>query len=540
MPAGYLATADNVAVAVGFDLEEGDNLAEVLNAVLDELRLILPVLQAVTDYDDATTSAGRLAAINALEAALAGIEDLERINPDYIDDDYMLRFDGQDLYVGEGVSVADIQDEIDWVNEDEAETALADNFSALDADLRQAAVDALDWVDDDPAVELSVALAGDWDGYNEANEDKEYWLEQLDEYEAVIAVADAETEGALEAAFAMLDDQQTGSDFDIETVLADYMEDYLTAIEAAADGDKNTPTKIDGLVTGVNTDNEDDALEAVNNATDSDTDGVGTPHVDYLDPDDEDDRATFLELLLDLAYVSGDLDADTIDARIVKEYMEELDWDSDSGTPHTAAEIQAAITAENAAIVGTRLGVLEAAAADGDTTAGELLEALEDEFLELENVLPANADVYLADRAGIEAAAGGTVATVQTLVNHLNEVATVNAAENATQMRAALVAFVDTDQLLTTPASGISDDYLGLSAAVRLEIAQMVLDERPEVDGFANRAAVITVVEAEIAAHATSVSLLNQSHKTLILPAFTGLEVYILNYIALNCLLTGT
>lgn len=136
--------------------------------------------------------------------------------------------------------------------------------------------------------------------------------------------------------------------------------------------------------------------------------------------------------------------------------------------------------------------------------ADKLLAALKAKTLNLKNVIDANKDAYFADKAAIQTAAGTDADAVQSVVDSVDAVVEINDATTAEEVRTALTVFA-AEQEIT--------DYLNLSSAAKLEVAELVLEDRPTAD-FADIAAVKASVGAtkaagQMAAHAAILTAVN-------------------------------
>jgi len=154
---------------------------------------------------------------------------------------------------------------------------------------------------------------------------------------------------------------------------------------------------------------------------------------------------------------------------------------------------------ENDAEIAAALDALDALdPSDPAVTDANLLAALQDAALGLENVVPGNAAEYFDDISDFQDAAdsaadplSGSVAAVQAIVDATNARVDVNAAINPAAMETAITAFVDNmtnSGILSDSAQIAFDTYTALADTEKEAVAKIMLSVRNDDLGFdANR-----------------------------------------------------
>ena len=261
--------------------------------------------------------------------------------------------------------------------------------------------------------------------------DKEAELAKLEAHALVVTVSEATTTDALKTA--------------LDAIEADYNEvllpEYLTAITPATVPNKNTAEKIQTIINTVNSEQLTAAITAV------------------LEVTEETTLEAFTALLQRLSDVSDDFDIATVNTLLLQNYIDAIIADQAEITPTAtdAASIQALIQDVTDTALDTYIADIIAA-----DTEEAILAALQAEYLNLQNVIEANAPLYLAE---ITAAADkDSVAKIQALVSVSNFVAQVNATTDAAAMRSLLFDLGNVD-------------YTNLSSTAKAEVAQLVIDD---------------------------------------------------------------
>ncbi len=359
-----------------------------------------------------------------------------------------------------------------------------DDLTAAEAELSTTSITAVEslintYIIDDTTTPLVTTKAG--------------LLNDVAIHKAVIGVSEATTNNTLKSRLVALatvvDDTAT---FDIDTVNDVLLAEYRTAIAAATVDQKNTAGELQGIVTTVNTAQLTLAV-----------DDVVTNFTDYIVAD-EDDQTAALEELNRLADVSDDVAKEDINSELIATYITDIKADiagNISVTWATATDaaqaqaIQAIIEAANGAVAHDALAAVDAAAADVDADA--LLTTLKNADLAITNVVDSNKAAYLADKALIAAAIAGAddeadLASLKNVVSVINAVVDAGKATTADAMKVALTNYAAN---LATPNTA----YLNLSSQSKLEVAELVLEERVTGD-YADSAALTTALGATAAA----------------------------------------
>ena len=294
-------------------------------------------------------------------------------------------------------------------------------------------------------------------------------LETLAEKKAVVNVTVANTNAKLQNALNTLAGLTTA--LDIDTVNALELTRYRTAIAAAAAADKDIASEIQTIITTANAAAETDAVTAVAAITAETT---------------TTELKTLLTTLADKSsFVADAFDAETIVDALLEDYRTAI-VAAAAGDKDAASEIQTIVTTANDPAAALTVLVDGGGALDD---ADKLLAALKAKTLDL-SVIDANKDAYFTDIAAIKTAAGTDVDAVQSVIASVDAVVDVNDATTADEVRTALTIFA-AEQSIT--------DYLNLSSEAKLEVAELVLEDRPAA-GFADIAAVTASVGATSAA----------------------------------------
>ncbi|PID21738.1 hypothetical protein CSV61_08540 [Sporosarcina sp. P3] len=376
---------------------------------------------------------------------------------------------------GAGASIEAIQAAIDAQNEvkaDEAVTAAEGTLSS--ADIAEARATVNNYV---------VADVEDADATP-----KQDLLDRLALHDAVVNVTKANTNAKLTSALNALNTLTEDGVFDIASVNSKELKRYVTDIQAADLADKDTAGEIQTLIDTANTNAETAALNAVKAITEDTT------------------TAKVKELLVTLAdrsaYASDAFDGETVIDALLEEYRTAIAT-ADAADKDTVAKIQGFITVENTP--DQALTDLYATSVDFEDP-DALLEALQAKTLNL-NVTPANKDAYLADTTAIQTAANtgadaeAKIANVQAAVNATDARVALNAATTDTAVRTELTKFV--------VANGDSNpSYVNLSAQGKLEVAGLVLAEKPAA-GYATNTALATEINDQVTARGTLLTNVN-------------------------------
>lgn len=423
--------------------------AEAVAEVPDDIEnaegeLVLPLFQ------------DRLAEVEVVNAVLAGdayseirllaaLEDnnFERVNPDFI-----VQYESQ---IGSQTTVEGIQDAIDAVNFSQASTEVS-TLTNESSD------------DDFEAAKLLIDnLAPDEEDETAVSDLKAQFELQL----ALANVADLDSDsstGDINEALTAL--SEASEDFDASTISSELLEDIAVQIgtEFALD-----PTSVDEV--------SEIQTIVVN---------VAVSDVDELTADSTDAEVT--TALTNLGNVSEDFDNDTINSALIDDYRTAISTNITASS--TAADVQAEVVGVN-----DPTSALSAIETTSTTDASVLLDLLNDEVLDLSNVNDDNADAYLSAISTLNAAAtvtdsdsSGTieadeVADARTAlidaIDDINNLVEANNATTATELRTVLNAIaLDAD-------TAASEEYINLSSAAKLEVAEAVLTARPEA-GFSS------------------------------------------------------
>ncbi|MBA2175319.1 hypothetical protein H0266_10465 [Halobacillus locisalis] len=423
-----------------------DAVAEVPADLVDEEgELILPSFEE------------RLAAVkvvNAVQAGdgfsqvrlLAALEDnnFERVNTDFISD-YQTAITADDL------TVEDIQEEIDTVNFNAAETAV----NALTVDSS-----ADDFAD---AEELISNLAAD-------EEDETAVSDLTAQFNLTEALAEAASvdgnSSNSDIISALTSLSELTEDFDVDTVTDSQLNQIAVEIDGA------TITSAADIQTIVETVAVNEVLALDANST----------------------EAEISEALNALAQASEDFDEDSINSGLLEEYVTQFGNDN----PSDAAGIQTSVDTANNTAAAAPLAVISSDDGSGNINATdeELLEALQSPFIDLKGV---NEDLFTDYKAALNALGSvdrDEVSEVQAVITDVNNLNSVNTATTATEMRTALNKVAVENDV---------NAYINLGSAAKLEVAGVVLSDRAdETDAeFATTADVTTAVTTEISARDT-------------------------------------
>ncbi|WP_163151629.1 S-layer homology domain-containing protein [Anoxybacillus sp. MB8] len=468
-----------------------NNLADYFTAEkpVGGFKTVAEVIEFVKNINDAKLAAAQFAELKqSLNTAINDVEiynilqaNFERVNDAYINEYKAAIFEAGQVKADITTKQA-LQEAIDTVNLTKAEEKVAVAEGNVTTANYNAAVSALNFVAPDSTEEG-------------APQPKAALAERLAVVAKLLAVVNATNADQLFTAVQALE---------VEGLNANLKAEYFDAFNATENKDTafNTVEKVGAFVSDVNDAQLTAALDDINAAVDSD--GENT-----LDSEKPEDRAAFLGLLQRLALVVND--KDTFDYAIVNpdfvvDYMEALATPTPS---YNVATIKGAIETANADAIQTRLDNVAGFTADAEKTdvenANALLALLQDKYLGLTNVLAANKLAYLADVELLNSAATANVASLQKAVDLINQVVVVNSASNATTLRTALVDFVNKAKEVDPGYN--ANAYLTLTSAVRLEVAQLVLNAKEEP--FADVAAVKDALQTAIATHADKLALVN-------------------------------
>lgn len=261
----------------------------------------------------------------------------------------------------------------------------------------------------------------------------------------------------------------------------DFLADKYLAFTRTSLTDKNS---VQTLVDTVNRAETVTALKAVRDYSDADADAylklIKAPILGLTDIND-----TFKDNYLAQKEMTGhEISDDTT-----------LENPSTDLTPEVKKVQDGVVKTGNDSVQTNALGAV-ATACDGSDKAA-LLAKLQDANLALANVKAENADAYFADKALIKTNAD-TKAYAQAIVDTINAIVSVNAATNATEMKAALVNYVSANQGLI--AKTVDTTFLNISSTSKLEVADLVLTARkavPTTAVFADNTAVAAALGAD-------------------------------------------
>jgi hypothetical protein len=398
-----------------------ENVVEAVTDTLAEQEVVDAIVAAVEAENQLT-----------LKTALETYADnFERLNfasahiAEYMDEfDTAYTADPTDLD-----TIEEIQDLIDDANLTLADAAV----TTAVADVDQAK-----W---DTANTLVQALKDDVD----PDTDKQDLVDALTDHQLIINVVNAKVAG-LEAAITALEDHEDAGDFTAEVYVV-LLADYVAAIGEADAADKNTVAELNTIVDTVNGDALEATLDVIFAVTAADT-----------------EESDFLVMLNDLVAIS-DFDMTLVNQDWLADYIAGIEAAELTTADEGVTELEGEFTTVNNAKASDAKEAL-----DDEVDAATVLQALKD--LLLTGIVDANADFYFAEVEYLNSLAGGEVdfsaadvADIQAdVVNTGNLVADVMNAENGTAMRTALAPF------------GVENaDYVELSSAVKLEVAELIL-----------------------------------------------------------------
>ena len=463
---------------------EGDLTVEAIQTWINEANAAIAAAgdkaeteaAAVKAVADAIDADGTPAYANANDIALALALENElfaRVNGEWVEK-YSGEFQAGTLSsltaITDSSDFADVQAMIDAVNTDEITTALdgltSGTFSAV------AGIVSVDKEDLQEAKDLIVA-------YAEVDADGEYVainsvavddiLAQIDIQLAVADVLAATTPTTLKAKLVALDNLEAfTTDFMKDNFIEANLKYYLNGFgDPATGGFKQVPanttnytvTQVESLITTMNTSVSTSYVTAVTSATDAD------------------------KLLAALKAFPG--------LKYVADANKDVYWADTNGNFATvdATTIQAAVVAQNIVAINA-----------ADKT--KVIAALN--VLELDNVIAANAEAYVADdSASVYTDAApqdlGTAADrdeVQAAVDQINkavivdaQVKAINEAEDVATVKAALDILADVDEVA---------DYLKIRSVDRDFVAAYVLENRPDGGYVAGTGTVLDAIDAEV------------------------------------------
>ncbi|MCP1143650.1 hypothetical protein [Lysinibacillus endophyticus] len=341
----------------------------------------------------------------------------------------------------------------------------------------------------------------------EGDTTKKDLLDRLAVHEAVVNVTLANTNAKLTAALTALDN--LSDDFDVATVNPNELTRYRTDITTAKATvtNVNTATLIQGIITAANGDAEDDAVDAVANVSATATSAQ---------------VKTLLTTLADRsAFASEDFDGTTVIDALLEDYRDAIvgAFANDPLDVDTAAEIQGLVTAANSPTAALTTLV---DAGNALTDADKLLAALKAKTLNL-TVTDANKAAYFEDIAAVKVAAGSNADAVQAVINATDARVALNAATTDSAAQTALTKFAIATSNTT---------YINLSSTAKLEVAGLVLAEKP-ANGYAANTAVTAEIGTQNTArtgllagvnNAADIDAMNTALKALDYAAYTELS----------------
>ncbi|WP_055745650.1 hypothetical protein [Brevibacillus choshinensis] len=224
---------------------------------------------------------------------------------------------------------------------------------------------------------------------------------------------------------------------------------------------------------------------------------------------------------LPAASLNGNLKAEYLTAKGTATITNTASVKSDIVDAGATAGLNAALTALDAlTATATDAQVKAALQTVANVTAHETVAANK---LDMSSVKDANLNKYLTDTTvGFDAVGGPlTLAEIQTAISTVNAdaglggaVATVNATTSTTSnVRAALI-----DIAVAQSATGsktVVDNFLSLSTQAQLEVAQLVIDNRPAAPGYVDAEAIVKkadgtgAIDTQVTAHAAQLAKFN-------------------------------
>lgn len=211
---------------------------------------------------------------------------------------------------------------------------------------------------------------------------------------------------------------------------------------------------------------------------------------------DKTSTADLKALLTELKRLDGTTFTEDIIDALLEDYRDALVAETTVTNKDETGEINAIIQATNDPTTALTTLVDAGNALDD---ADKLLKALKAKTLNLKNINDANKDAYFADNAAIKTAAGTSAAAVQAVVNATDARVALNAATTDTAAQSALTKFAI--------ATG-NTTYINLSSTAKLEVAGLVLAEKP-VTGYADNADVTSEITTQDTARGTLLTNVN-------------------------------
>ncbi|TRM10710.1 hypothetical protein FH966_02695 [Lentibacillus cibarius] len=467
---------------------DSELIAAYDGADFSQVQSVEDVQEIINQVNEDSVEDQAVKAVNDAEnqiELLTALEDggFARVNPDWIAD--YASYDNSNLGGGsndaytEATTPEEVQNIVDSVNLDAIDDnagsgVLVDAEDSLDsADINKAESLINKYVEDDEEGQPAV---------------KQPLLDRVEIHKAVIAVNEATTNNTLQSRLDTLaevvDDAST---FDIETVNDVLLEEYRAGIEDPTSVDSNnatetlTPANIQQVIDHVNA---AELATAVSNIETNFGDGTGSTY----DSSDEDDQKSALKELNRLADVSSDFDKEDIDKELIADYIDdiqtdigkgsdgEVDWTSSATDSAKAGAISTIVNDANDSVVTDAIDEVTTAA-DADA----LLEALKDKNLDLQNVVDTNKDAYYNSPVNKNDASYFTKVTTteeaQKVVDAVNAFVNANGATSATQMNSSINSFV---AIISDSFFDVAEasDYINLSSAAKLEVSEIVFNEK--------------------------------------------------------------
>lgn len=287
------------------------------------------------------------------------------------------------------------------------------------------------------------------------------------------------------------------------------LEEVDKAIENTTNELDNALTlKTIALVKNYLVDDEEDATETPK-ADRYETLGL---HVLVVNVNDANTKTKFNIALKVLAQASDDLDAETVHSSLMEDYRSAIQAQTTVTAKNTAEKLQTIINTVNSGAVTTTLKDLNKV--DETTAEADVLALLQNEALGLEGVVTDYAEDYkTAIIEELNTAEEITKEKAQTIVDEINQsqndeakLAAVNNAETASDMRAALIVMT---------ANTESDAYANLLTPAKLEVAELVLQEKEQATDkkFEDADEVIGKIDQAIENRATFIDEVNKAEK---------------------------
>jgi len=493
-----------------FTKVKADNIVDYQTAISnakdadkDSVADIQKIIDTVNN--DIVTVADKEAAVTAVKDAknqlqlLNALKQFKRVNADWINDyqGFDSASNGADLTTDLGTDVAaaydKVQQVIDAVDVAKVRAAITDAEAGLDAAKVTTAKDLVNqYIEAD-------------DEENNDTEKADY-LKRLDVHAALINITTASTNAQLQNAFNAY--YAVDENFNKDLVNDTLLREYRTAIAAKAVAQKNT---IDGIEATMNEVHN----TAITNAI-VDINGLSADATDAA-------VKAALQKLADVSKTTAEpFKMETVFDASLALYKADL-----IGHVTTQAEVEAVINDVNDPVAELN------AVRDANTTdAKVLLNLLKAPALTLTNLVEANKDAYLKDVAKIQdAITDGTavpadLAKVKKAVDEINAVVEFNGATTASNAKKAL------DKYAVATAN---TDYINLSTTAKLEVAELVLADKPSTgfensaalvaeitEAIGNRAAMLTAVNTTAGFHAT-ISVMDTALETLNYDAYKNL-----------------